>query len=273
MSSTRRLIQQAVKATAAGLDRLRPPPGGLTVLIYHRVGASSGLEVDLPVELFEAQVEALAASGRVTTLAHALDHLDEPVERSAGPIVVTFDDGTADFVDVALPVLVRHGVPSTIYLATRFVDEALVFPGSGTALTWSSVADAAATGLVTVGSHTHSHALLDRLPTDDVADELDRSIDLIEDHLGATPLDFAYPKALLGSAVAEAAVRARFRSAALAGTRANVPGATDRFRLARTPVQVGDGMRWFSHKVNGGMGLEDDLRRLANRRRYARATT
>jgi hypothetical protein len=32
-------------------------------------------------------------------------------------------------------------------------------------------------------------------------------------------------------------------------------------------------MTWFRRKVAGGMGLEDDLRRLANRRRYASATT
>jgi hypothetical protein len=38
-------------------------------------------------------------------------------------------------------------------------------------------------------------------------------------------------------------------------------------------VQVSDGMRWFAHKARGGLELEDRLRRLANRRRYRRATT
>ena len=43
-------------------------------------------------------------------------------------------------------------------------------------------------------------------------------------------------------------------------------------RLARTPVQLGDGMRWFRRKIDGGLEREDDLRRMANRLRYARAT-
>jgi hypothetical protein len=32
-------------------------------------------------------------------------------------------------------------------------------------------------------------------------------------------------------------------------------------------------MRWFQAKVDGGMGLEDDVRRVLNRRRYAGATS
>jgi peptidoglycan/xylan/chitin deacetylase (PgdA/CDA1 family) len=130
-----------------------------------------------------------------------------------------------------------------------------------------------ATGLVTVGSHTHTHALLDRLAAGEVDQELDRSVKLIEDRLGVTPHHFAYPKALLGSPEAEEAVRRRFRSACVAGTRPNPYGTTDPYRLHRSPVQVADGMRWFRHKARGGMAFEDDVRRLVNRRRYAGAVT
>jgi hypothetical protein len=83
---------------------------------------------------------------------------------------------------------------------------------------------------------------------------------------------FAYPKAVLGSPQAEALVRTRFRSAALAGTRVNRYGHTDPHRLARTPVQASDGFEWFRRKADGGMRLEDDLRRAVNRFRYARAS-
>ena len=50
-------------------------------------------------------------------------------------------------------------------------------------------------------------------------------------------------------------------------------GRTDLHRLRRSPVQVGDGMRWFRRKAAGGMALEDDLRTLRNRRRYAGTVT
>jgi peptidoglycan/xylan/chitin deacetylase (PgdA/CDA1 family) len=242
------------------------------------VGAASGLELDLPVDLFTAQVEALAASGRVVPLGDALTRLGGPVggggtSAGADPVVVTFDDGTADFVEHAMPILERHRLPVTLYAATAFIDEGRPFPGDGRPLSWQGLADACATGLVEVGSHTHGHRLLDRLPADQVEDELDRSIELIGEHLGRPPMDFAYPKAVAGSAAADQAVRRRFRSAALGGSRPNRVGATDRYRLARSAIQRSDGMRWFQRKVEGGMAAEDGLRRLVNRWRYAGATT
>jgi peptidoglycan/xylan/chitin deacetylase (PgdA/CDA1 family) len=124
-----------------------------------------------------------------------------------------------------------------------------------------------------VGSHTHGHRLLDRLPPRQVDDELDHSIALIGEHLGTPPLDFAYPKAVAGSAAADRAVRRRFRSAALGGSRPNPFGTTDPYRLARSPIQRSDGMRWFRRKLAGGMAAEDGLRRVVNRWRYAGATT
>jgi peptidoglycan/xylan/chitin deacetylase (PgdA/CDA1 family) len=262
----------AVKRVAAGVDRLTPARPGVVVLLYHRVGRRSSVEVDLPRSLFAEQMAAVA--GRAVALDDALTALARPAPTvGTSPVAVTFDDGTADFVDEAVPVLVEHGVPALLYVATAFIDEGRSFPDAGTPASWSALADAVSTGLVTIGSHTHTHALLDRAAPAEVAEELDRSCRLIEDRLGVAAAHFAYPKAVAGSPEAETAVRARFRSAALAGTRPNRYGATDPYRLARSPIQLSDGMRWFEAKLDGGMALEDKLRQVINRGRYAGAVT
>jgi peptidoglycan/xylan/chitin deacetylase (PgdA/CDA1 family) len=185
---------------------------------------------------------------------------------------VTFDDGTADFTDVALPVMARYGIPATLYLATAFVRDGRM-PDGTAAVSWNGLVDACATGLVDVGSHTDRHILLDRVEAQDVYDDLDRSIDLIGAHVGRRPLDFAYPKGVPGNTAAALAVRERFRSAALAGTRANRARGFDPYRLARSPIQVSDGMTFFMRKLAGGMSFEDDLRRALNRIRYAGTRT
>jgi hypothetical protein len=115
--------------------------------------------------------------------------------------------------------------------------------------------------------------VLDRLDAKASVEELDRSKKLVEDRLGRGCLDFAYPKAPAPSPAADTAVRARFRSAALAGTRPNRPGRTDPYLLARSPVQRSDGMRYFEKKLAGGMAFDDTLRRAANRWRYRRITS
>jgi peptidoglycan/xylan/chitin deacetylase (PgdA/CDA1 family) len=276
------LLRRTVKVASAGADRLRPKVAGVVVLIYHRVGGGSGLEIDLDPGLFEEQMAAVGASKRVVSLGAALERLAAPVADTgdqASSVVITFDDGTADFVDVALPILERHAVPATLYAATSFIDTGTEFPDHGRPVSWSALRDACATGLVDVGSHTHNHLLLDRVTPAVAAEELDRSAGLIAEHLGRPALDFAYPKAVAGTPAVARLVCDRFRSAALAGTRVNPyttarPNRrTDPQRLARSPIQAGDGMQFFERKLAGGMALEDSLRRAMNRARYARVST
>jgi peptidoglycan/xylan/chitin deacetylase (PgdA/CDA1 family) len=265
--------RSTLKVTSAVVDVLRRPSPGLVVLLYHRVGRWTTIEVDLPTAMFEEQIAFLAANATVVTLADGLTRLADRTGPEAPMVAITFDDGTADFTEVALPVLVEHGVPVTLYVATDFVERGLSFPNHGLPLSWAALRDAATTGFVDVGSHTDRHLLLDRIARTEVGGELDRSIELIGKNVGVAPRHFAYPKAVMGTPAADAAVRARFESAALAGTRVNPYGTTDRYRLARSPIQVSDGMRWFKRKVAGGMSFEDTLRQKLNRRRYAGATT
>jgi peptidoglycan/xylan/chitin deacetylase (PgdA/CDA1 family) len=264
----------ALKRAAVVHDRLRPAPVGVTILIYHRVGARTSTSVDLPTALFDEQMAFLAERCRPLSLTEAAELLEagEAPLDDRPQVVITFDDGTADFVDEALPVLERHGVPATYYLATDFIDRQLPFPDGGVALTWDSAKEMVASGLVDIGSHTHSHALLDRIPAVEAAHELDRSIEVIETHLGVTPEHFAYPKALLGSPQNEHEVRSRFRTATIGRTRPNPWERSDLHRLTRSPIQVSDGMEFFERKVRGGMRLENDVRDVVNRWRYRGAT-
>lgn len=273
-TSLRRGAGQGLKAAAAVADVARRRRDGLTVLLYHQVGGAKPSAVNLPVHRFDEQLAYLRAEDGVGTLDEGVAAIEPNATVLTSPprFVITFDDGTADFVDVALPVIERHKTPITLYVATRWVDEGRSFWDDGTILSWSGLRDALTTGLVTIGSHTHRHALLDRLPAQEISSELDRSIGLIEDNLGVSPDHFAYPKALAPSSAADAAVRQRFRSAALAGTRSNPYRATDPYLLTRSPIQVSDGMVWFRRKAAGGLRLEDDVREVINRRRYAGST-
>ncbi len=272
-TALRKLAQQTLKHSARLADRIRPRSQGVVVLIYHRVGGKSGLDIDMPTAMFDAQMAILAASGLVVTIDDAIDSLHTNNPDAANQVVVTFDDGTSDLVNNAFPILEHYGVPSTLYVSTDFLERKVSFPQDGLPMSWAALDDARASGLVTVGAHSHTHALFDRLQPEAVADEIARSDELIENRLGFRPMHFAYPKAVRGSVDAERAIRLRYKSAALAGTRPNVYGATDVHRLSRSPIQVSDGMDFFESKLAGGMSLEDDVRELVNRWRYRRMIT
>lgn len=251
-------------------DRLLRPPGGITILIYHRVGGGTDSEVDLPVDVFRAQLAHLAEHHRVVSLDTAVAELSgsNPIDDG---VVLTFDDGTDDFVEHVVPALVEARLPASLYAATQFIDEGRDFPWDARPATWAGLTDAVDTGLITIGSHTHTHALLDRAAPAEIGCELDRSIELIGEHIGVAPAHFAYPKALPGSPAAEDEVRSRFTSAALARGRVNESGKTDLHHLWRTPIQRSDGHVFFAAKAAGGMRLEGELRNVVASVKYRSA--
>jgi len=270
-------LRQAAKNAMIRLDSVVPTPtDGVVVLAYHRVGGRTPSAVDLPRQLFARQMSHVASRADVLALDAAARLLTPPADDRITPsrqVVLTFDDGTADFVDEVLPMLVKYQLPATLFVATSFIDDQKLFPEDGVPLSWNALRECASTGLVDVGAHTHSHRLLDRADEMTIDLELDVSNARIEDELGVTPHHFAYPKAVAGNAYADLAVRRRYLTASVAGTRPNVVGRTDPWRLHRSPIQTADGLDGFLLKVDGGMRLEDDLRRAANRFRYRGKTS
>jgi peptidoglycan/xylan/chitin deacetylase (PgdA/CDA1 family) len=95
----------------------------LSILIFHRVVPES--DPLFPMELEAAHFERLCAW--VASMFHVLP-LDEAIARHAlgdlpaRALSITFDDGYADNHDVAMPILQRHGLSATFFVATGFLD-------------------------------------------------------------------------------------------------------------------------------------------------------
>ena len=262
------VIDDVQSASAAAPASSKTTVGDV-VLAYHRVGGLTESAIDLPTSMFERQMAHLRAAEQVVDLDQFVSaHRSSSVE-PVPSTVITFDDGTADFVDIALPILERYSLPATLYLATEFVDSGRLYPANGQPISWNGLRDALSSRLVTIGAHTHTHRLLDRCSEREVAYELEKSASRIADELGVTAHHFAYPKAVAPrGGPGEALVRSHYQSAAIAGTRPNVHGQTDLWRLHRSPIQNADGWEGFRRKVSGGMRCEDDVRRVINLVRY-----
>lgn len=236
-----RLKRQLARAGGIGSAR------GMTVLIYHRVGGGSDDELDVPTDAFEAQLDALAGFD-VLRLDAALDRLDDGDDRPS--VVLTFDDGFADVHAHAWPVLREREVPFTVYLATSFVSGVLSWEGAtaaspGRALGWDQLAEMTASGLCTVGNHTHTHPRPEAL----TAGEVDACSDAVSRALGHRPQHFAYTWGIDVPA-AHGMLRGRFRSAATGRVGRNRPGC-DPMVLRRVPVRRTDPIEFFGAKLAG----------------------
>lgn len=124
---------------ATALDRMRVPqlllslrrPSSpwLTVLTYHRVaepGAAGDLDdgvVDVTPEQLDRQLRYLRRWTDVVSLQDVLAWKRGLRPLPPNPVLVTFDDGYRDNHDVALPILRRHEVRATFFVAVDYVRE------------------------------------------------------------------------------------------------------------------------------------------------------
>lgn len=95
----------------------------LSVLTFHRVHARPDplFPGEPDADRFDQLMRLVARSFRVLSLARAAEHLNQ-ASLPARSLVLTFDDGYADNVDVALPILQRHGLTASFFVSTGFLD-------------------------------------------------------------------------------------------------------------------------------------------------------
>ncbi|MBI2362198.1 MAG: polysaccharide deacetylase family protein, partial [Elusimicrobia bacterium] len=161
---------------------------------------------------FKRQLQRLLALGYETV---AAERLGEPDSLPPKPAVVTFDDGTADNLEAAYPVLKSLGVKATVFLVAGWMgrrngwEDPADEPWQRT-LTWDEARSMQAGGLVSFGSHTMTHPDLRGLDDEALAWELSESKRRIEAELGRRAGAFAYP---YGAGAYDARVRAAVRAA------------------------------------------------------------
>ncbi len=196
----------------------RVPPGTpVPVLLYHSVSADDTGRVgrySMTPALFRAHVAWIAEQGFSTlTVSDYAAALRGEIPLPGRPLVVTFDDGYADFLDQAAPVLAEHRVRSTLYVTTRPVGETRRGTlGGRPMLTWGELRQLAALG-VEIGAHSHDHAQLDLLPRSKALQQVSTCKRLLEDHLQVDVRSFAYPHGYNSSATRRAVMAAGYASA------------------------------------------------------------
>ncbi|HET9168214.1 MAG TPA: polysaccharide deacetylase family protein [Actinospica sp.] len=167
-------------------------PAAVPILMYHSVSeeptaATRGLSVH-PVD-FERQLGLLSELGYTSISFGALVRAWRTAAREGGsrltlperPVVLTFDDGYADFHSEVLPRLERYQATATLFVTTGWIsttdrpeDEDRLAP----MVNWSQLREIASAG-VEVGAHSESHPELDRIS----ARELNRQVGLCKEEL------------------------------------------------------------------------------------------
>lgn len=172
------------------------------VLTYHSIADAEG-PTSIPPGTFAMQMRTLADCGYTAlTLDQFIDWRREPAPEPGRRVLITFDDGFADFARAAAPVLQRHGFPSLMFLPVHRVGahEDWIGEARRPLMGWDEVKALAADG-VAFGSHTLTHPNLTRLSPADRLREIRLSGKVLAEALGRPTRSFAAPYGRVNKAV------------------------------------------------------------------------
>jgi peptidoglycan/xylan/chitin deacetylase (PgdA/CDA1 family) len=265
-----------------------PPSDRLLVLCYHAIANQKNDPVlapyGVPLDRFTQQIDWLLERGHVFIgPGLLLDFLAGKAPLPRRPVLLTFDDGYPELLDLARDLFAPRGI------------EALVFVVTGTASgtnEWDQVHGAQKLQLlsldqmkelqshgVEIGSHSRTHRLMTQLSEAELDDEASGSVaDLIADGL-PSPRFFAYPYGARNAAAISAARKAGFL-AAFGPEQDKLERGSDPFDLPRVLILAEDSgwrfrlkimsppLRTFVARVQNG--LERRLKKVAGRS-HARA--
>jgi peptidoglycan/xylan/chitin deacetylase (PgdA/CDA1 family) len=228
----------------AAVDRAAREAEPVRVLFYHRVADRHPNDWTMPTATFAAQIRWLQARFDLVDLAEAQRRIAARHNRRP-TVCITFDDGYAENLDFAIPLLLREKIPFCYFVSTNHVLGGRPFPhdqAAGRPLPTNSPAqlrDLAAAG-VEIGAHNRQHIHLGAVGHDVLVDEIAGSKHDLEDVLEREVRYFAFPYGQpddLSTAAFHIAYDAGYRGVCSAFGGYNFPG-DDAFHLRRIHADV-----------------------------------
>lgn len=145
------------------------PNARLSILIYHRVLREPDplFPAEVDAARFDAQMNLLARMFNILPMTEAVEHLKSGT-LPARAACITFDDGYADNAEIALPILKKHRIPATFFIATGYLDGGMMFNDciiETIRMTQRDSLDLTALGLekFPLGTHQHKHAAINNI--------------------------------------------------------------------------------------------------------------
>jgi len=220
------------------------------ILAYHRINPwypEDALTVQ--PENFERQMKYLLKKFKSVSPA---DYISGGLEDFPGSMLVTFDDGYADNLWYAMPVLKKLGIRPVIFLTVNYTGKKEIFKRYKNAerdrfLDWGEVKEMSSEGVV-FGSHSLSHPHLPQMDDKSLRAEVEDSKKAIEDATGGEAFLFCYPYGDFNERVVAAVEKAGYSGAVVTpGMKRKIRAG--RYTMPRTGVYGHNGFMAFKMKI------------------------
>lgn len=176
-------------SSALAQNRIALDDLSAVIFTYHHIGDELATSGNLDKNQFEAQIRELKTGHynvlplpRVVEALKAGDKLPDPT------VAITFDGAHRNTLHYAAPLLIKAGLPFTIFIATDTLDAE-----TSESLRWDEIRRLMRSNLVTVGLHPASYQKLYTKDQTEIARQLNKALARFRKELGQEARLFAYP--------------------------------------------------------------------------------
>ena len=173
-----------------------------TILVYHRVANVSHdpLQLCVSSDNFKKQMMYFKKKFNLISLSQMANDIKSR-KIKGGTMAITFDDGYADNLYAALPILEELNIPATIFIATDNINSQEDFywdkntnkADRGRPMAIEEIKKISAHPLIEIGAHTVHHPNLGKININEQSAEIMQSKIMLEEILGKQISGFAYP--------------------------------------------------------------------------------
>tara|TARA_A100001011_G_scaffold396602_1_gene494876 strand:+ start:8699 stop:9442 length:744 start_codon:yes stop_codon:yes gene_type:complete len=215
---------------------------GKRVLMYHSLGTKVKNDIyniySIDVNLFKSQMNFLKDN--------YLQNLTstKEFESKKNSISITFDDGFADVLYKAVPILCKLNIPFTMFIAPKLILEKNEY------LSIIELKELSKLKNCTIGAHGYSHEPLTKFNLENLRKEIVNSKSWLEDTIGDEVNTMSYPHGVVNRIIKYEVKNAGFFSCFSSKPGVNKTN-LDMLELRRTSILSNDNLGQFISKING----------------------
>jgi peptidoglycan/xylan/chitin deacetylase (PgdA/CDA1 family) len=238
---------------------IAPPVKGLPVLMYHKVDMSRKDNLTISIEQFESHLKFLKENKYEPISMNQLIHfLEKKSLLPDKPVLITFDDGYLNNLELAYPLLQKYHFKAVIFIATSFIGTEILQDGYPTLYMSIEQLKTLEPSLIEFGLHSHLHNSYSAMNVQEIEKDLDICLDIFNTHQIPFVPALAYPygarpkEEIILKQMKELFKRKGIKVAFRIGNKINSFSPDDLYELKRIDITGNDSFRAFKAKLKKG---------------------
>jgi peptidoglycan/xylan/chitin deacetylase (PgdA/CDA1 family) len=234
------------------------PRRGVRVLMYHKFSTGNRDFLTVTTAQLGAQLAYLKSKNyQFVSAQNVLDFYLYNKPLPSKPLLLTFDDGYLNNVELAYPILKKHGAKATVFIPTAFVGKTNAWDNGTDNIMSLEQLKNLDPSVFELALHSHEHRNYADLSVAEIASDVARNVAFFkENNLPYTPV-FAYPYGGRPKSATKTGMVYTFKTFSIEaafriGNRVNSFKIKDLYELNRIDVRGTDGFWGFKWKVKLG---------------------